>query len=178
MENFAQFARLIFSALLVCLVAPRLAHAQASPQSTQTEQTAKPAPSTRNWNLHAQVTETVQGDPGFPARYSGMNSLNSKGEVQQTFTSDVFVGARLWQGGEIHADGLLWQGYGLSHTEGIEAFPNGDAFKLGTTIPHFMFAHLFIRETIGLGGKQESVSDGPLTLADKQDISRLTITFG
>lgn len=133
---------------------------------------------TQNWNLQGQVTETVQGDPGFPAKYSGVNSLNSAGEVQETFTSDLFFGARLWHGGEVHADGLLWQGFGLSRTEGIEAFPNGDAFKLGTTNPHFMFAHLFIRETIGFGGKQESVPDGPLTLAGKQDISRLTFTFG
>jgi high affinity Mn2+ porin len=132
----------------------------------------------QNWNMHAQVTETVQGDPGFPALYSGPNSLNSNGEVQETFTSDLFVGARLWNGGEIHADGLLWKGFGLSNDKGIEAFPNGDAFKLGITTPHFMFAHLFIRETIGLGGKQESVPDGPLTLAGERDISRLTFTFG
>ena len=152
--------------LLICLSVCIPIHAQDMNSSTQ------------NWNLHAQVTETVQGDPGFPAQYSGLNSLNSKGEVQETHTSDLFFGARLWKGGEIHADGLLWQGYGLSHTEGIEAFPNGDAFKLGTTIPHFMLAHLFIRETIGLGGKQESAPDGPLTLAGKQDISRLTFTLG
>ena len=133
---------------------------------------------TQNWNLHAQVTEAVQGDPGFSAKYSGPNSLKSKGEVQETFTSDLFAGARLWKGGEIYADALMWQGYGLSHTEGIEAFPNGDAFKLGTTIPHFMFAHLFIRGTFGLGGKGESVPDGPLTLAGKRDISRLTFTLG
>lgn len=132
----------------------------------------------RNWNVHVQVTETVQGDAGFPANYSGLNSLNSKGEIQQTFTSDLFFGARLWRGAEIHVDGLMWQGFGLSHTEGIEAFPNGDAFKLGTKTPHFMFAHLFIRQTLGLGGRQESVPDGPLTLAGKQDISRLTFTLG
>lgn len=135
-------------------------------------------PPAQNWNVHAQITEAVQGDPGFPAQYSGLNSLNSNGEVQETLTTDLYFGARIWRGGEIHADGLLWQGYGLSHTEGIEAFPNGDAFKLGTTNPHFMFAHLFIRQTIGLGGKQESVTDGPLTLAGKQDISRLTFTLG
>lgn len=133
---------------------------------------------TQNWNIHGQVTEIVQGDPSFHALYSGPNSLNSNGEVQETFTSDLFGGARLWRGGEIHVDGLLWQGYGLSHTEGIEDFPNGDAFKLGTTYPHFMFAHLFIRETIGLGGKKEPVADGPLALAGEQDISRLTFTIG
>ena len=132
----------------------------------------------QKWNIHGQITETPQGDPGFPALYSGPNSLNSKGEVQETFTSDLYVGARLWHGGEIHADGLLWKGFGLSNDKGIEAFPNGDAFKLGITTPHFMFAHLFIRETIGLGGKRESVPDGPLTLAGERDISRLTFTFG
>ena len=112
---------------------------------------------TQNWNIHAQVTETPQGDPGFPALYSGPNSLSSKGEIQETFTSDVYVGARLGHGAEIHADGLLWKGFGLTNDKGIEAFPNGDAFKLGIKIPHFMFAHLFIRETIGLGGRREEV---------------------
>jgi high affinity Mn2+ porin len=133
---------------------------------------------TQNWNIHGQVTETPQGDPGFPASYSGPNSLNSNGEIQETFTSDLYVGVRLWHGAEIHADALLWKGFGLTNDKGIEAFPNGDAFKLGTAIPHFMFAHLFIRETIGLGGEQEKVPDGPLTLAGERDISRLTFTIG
>lgn len=132
----------------------------------------------QRWDLHGQVTELPQGDFGFPAAYSGRNSLNSDGEIQETFTADLYVGARLWRGAEIYADGLLWQGYGLSRTEGIEDFPNGDAFKLGTTYPHFMFAHLFIRETFGLGGKTEKVADGPLALVGERDISRLTLTIG
>ncbi|HVB59319.1 MAG TPA: carbohydrate porin [Candidatus Acidoferrales bacterium] len=193
--------------LAVCLAAPSLAVAQTSqpattpapapPRNTQTEQTGAQSttpptadssanqptgddsgPITQNWNFHAQVTETVQGVPSFRTLYSGQNSLNSNGEIEETFTSDLFFGARLWQGGEIRVDGLVWQGYGLSHTEGIEAFPNGDAYKLGTTTPYFMFAHLFIRQTISLGGKRESVSDGSLTLAGEQDISRLTFTLG
>ena len=172
------------------------ARAQDSPQAStpdklapQTTQTMQPAarqviPDSpvetviQNWNIHGQITETPQGDPGFPARYSGPNSLDNTGEIQETFTSDLSIGARLWHGAEIHVDGLLWKGFGLSNDKGIEAFPNGDAFKLGIETPHFMFAHLFIRETIGLGGKQETVPDGPLTLAGERDISRLTFTFG
>jgi high affinity Mn2+ porin len=163
-----QFAiRLIMAlALLFCLSVCVPVHAQDVNSITQ------------NWNIHGQVTETPQGDPGFPALHSGPNSLDSKGEVQETFTADLYVGARLWRGGEIHADGLLWKGFGLTNDKGIEAFPNGDAFKLGIKTPHFMFAHLFIRETIGLGGKRESVPDGPFTLAGEQDISRLTFTLG
>ena len=81
----------------------------------------------RRWNFHVQNTEIVQGDPAFPAKYSGPNSLNSKGEVQETVTLDLYAGIRLWHGAEAHVDFLMWQGFGLSQTYGIEAFPNGDA---------------------------------------------------
>jgi high affinity Mn2+ porin len=72
----------------------------------------------------------------------------------------------------------MWQGFGLSSTFGLEAFPDGDAFKAGTVDPRFMFAHFFVRQTFGLGGEQEDEPDGPLTLPGKQDVSRLTITVG
>ena len=130
------------------------------------------------FNLHAQTTIVAQGDPAFAANYSGPNSLNQAGERQETLAADLFAGVRLWSGAEMHVDALMWQGFGLSDTFGIEAFPNGDAYKAGTTIPDFMFAHLFIRQTFGLGGEQEDVPDGQLTLAGKQDISRLTFTVG
>ncbi|HEV7926224.1 MAG TPA: carbohydrate porin, partial [Verrucomicrobiae bacterium] len=130
------------------------------------------------WNWHVQNTDIVQGDPGFPAKYSGPNSLNSQGEIRETVTLDLFAGLRLWRGAEAHMDGLMWQGFGLSQTHGIEAFPNGDAYKAGTQDPNGIIARLFIRQTIGLGGEQEAVPDDQLTLAGTQDISRLTFTIG
>ena len=68
----------------------------------------------QSWNFHAQTTFVAQGDPGFPAQYSGPNSLNSVGERQGTVTADLFAGVRLWRGGEVHGDFLMWQGYGLT----------------------------------------------------------------
>lgn len=132
----------------------------------------------QNWNIHAQNTDIVQGDPGFPAKYSGPNSLHDGGEVRETVTLDLFAGARLWRGAEAHADFLIWQGFGLSKTFGIEDFPNGDAYKAGTESPNYTFARLFLRQTIGFGGEQEDTPDGPLTLAGKRDISRLIFTIG
>jgi high affinity Mn2+ porin len=123
------------------------------------------------WNFQVQNTDMVQGDPSFPAKYSGPNSLSSRSQVQQTVTLDVYSGLRLWPGAEAHVDGLLWQGFGLSRTFGIEDFPNGDAFKAGTQVPNGTLSHLFIRQTIGLGGEEENVSDGRFTLVGKQDIS-------
>ncbi len=132
----------------------------------------------QTWNWHVQNTDVVQGDPGFSAKYSGPHSLNSRGEAQETTSLDLFAGARLWSGAEAHVDGLMWQGFGLSKTFGVEAFPNAEAYKTGTTYPYLMFARSFIRQTIGLGGEHEAVADDQLTLAGERDISRLTFTIG
>lgn len=158
-------------AISIWLASDRYVFADNNPPTTQpvTEQA---------WNLHFQNTDTVQGDPAFSARYSGPNSLNSKGEVQETVSADVYAGLRLWPGAEGHVDGLMWQGFGIGHTTGIEDFPDGEAFKAGTEKPEFSFARLFVRQTFGLGGDQENVADDQLTLAGKQDISRVTLTLG
>jgi high affinity Mn2+ porin len=132
----------------------------------------------QNWNFHAQSTAIIQGTPPFSAQYSGPNSLNSQGEVKETVSLDLYVGVRLWPGAEAHVDGLMWQGYGLSQTEGIEGFPNGEAVKFGTEVPNGTLARLFVRQTIGFGGEQEDPVGGPLALPGKQDVSRLTLTIG
>ncbi len=134
----------------------------------------------QNWNFHLQNTETVQGYPGFPAKYTtpGFNSLPPGGETRQTVSLDVMGGVRLWPGAEAHIDGLMWQGYGLDNTLGIEAFPNAEAYRLGTTFPNGAIARLFIRQTINLGGDAESVGDDQLHLAGQQDVAHLTFTLG
>ena len=131
-----------------------------------------------NWNWHVQNTDIVQYHPGFPASYSGPNSLSSANEVKETVSLDLYAGARLWRGAEAHIDGLMWQGFGFSKTLGVEGFPNGEAFRLGTKVPNVNIARLFIRQTIGLGGEQEPVEDDPLHLAGRQDVSRITLTVG
>jgi high affinity Mn2+ porin len=130
------------------------------------------------WNFHAQTTIIPNLQPGFGALYSGPNSLHTDPDRRATITSDLYLGAPLWHGAEFHADLLMWQGFGLSNSFGLEAFPNADAYKAGTADPRFMFSHFFVRQTIGLGGEQEDVPDGPFTLPGKRDVSRLTVTVG
>jgi len=132
----------------------------------------------QSWNWHLQNTVIVQYHPSFSASYSGPNSLNSANEVKETISLDLYAGARLWRGAEAHVDGLVWQGFGLSKTEGVEGFPNGEAVRLGTDIPNVNMARLFIRQTIGFGGEQENVEDEALQLAGKRDVSRFTVTLG
>jgi high affinity Mn2+ porin len=130
------------------------------------------------WNWHVQNTDILDWHPPFPAQYSGANSLRNDTETQETVSLDLLVGARLWHGAEFHIDGLMWQGFGFSKTLGIEGFPNSEAYRVGTMIPNVNFTRVFIRQTIGLGGEQEDVADDQLTLAGKQDISRITLTLG
>lgn len=131
-----------------------------------------------NWNLHLQNTDIVQYHPNFPAAYSGPNSLQDTADVKETVSVDLTAGVRLWSGAEAFADGLMYQGYGFNNAVGAEGFPNGEAFRVGTTPPRFDLSHLLLRQTIGLGGDQEDVPDDPLHLAGKQDISRITLTLG
>jgi high affinity Mn2+ porin len=132
----------------------------------------------QKWNWHVQNTDIVQGYPGFSSKYSGPNSLPSGGETRETVSFDLMAGARLWSGAEAHVDGLMFQGFGVADARGVDGFPNGEAFRLGTGVPNGTISRLFIRQTFGFGGEQETVEDSSMTLAGKQDVSRLTLTVG
>jgi high affinity Mn2+ porin len=130
------------------------------------------------WNFHVQDTDVVQGYPAFSAQYSGPQSLPTGGEARETVSLDLMAGVRLWSGAEAYIDGLMWQGFGLNNVLGIEGFPSGEAYRIGTAVPNGSIARLFIRQTINLGGEQEDTPNDQLSLAGKHDISRLTFTLG
>ena len=133
----------------------------------------------QRWDWRVQSTVIVQGYPGLQARYIGLNSLPTRVEARETLSMDIYGGFRLWNGAEAHVDVLTWQGFGLNDTIGIEAFPNGEAYKAGMSFPRSNITRLFIRQTIGLDGYGDDFVHGDeLMLAGKQDISRLTITIG
>lgn len=132
----------------------------------------------QDWSVHAQNTDIVQGYPGFSAAYSGPNSLPKGGETRETTAVSLYLGCRLWSGASAHMDAMMWQGFGIGDTTGIEDFPNGEAYKTGTSAPNGTIARLFIRQTIGFGGRREVVRGSSLHLAGTRDISRLTITIG
>ena len=171
--------KIVGTTVVLVSAATTLSLASENPTNSPVEPAIKqPANAPQNWNWHVQNTDIVQGYPGFPAKYSGPNSLPTGGQIRETVSLDLFAGVRLWRGAEAHIDGLMWQGFGVNNTLGVEGFPSGEAYRLGTSIPNGMIARLFIRQTIGFGGEQEDVPDGQLTLAGKQDISRLTFTLG
>jgi len=154
--------------------------AVAADPATNTVPLVAPAAATpaQDWNWHVQNTDIVQGYPGYSAKTSGPNSLPTGGETRETVSLDLLAGTHLWQGAEVHIDGLMWQGFGVNNTLGAVGFPNGEAFRLGTSDPNVNITRLFIRQTFGLGGDTEAIADDQLDLASQVDISRITLTLG
>lgn len=135
-------------------------------------------PASNDWNIHAQTTFIAQAYPRIRSPYEGASSLPGGGQGRETWTADAFLGWRLWDGGEFYFNPELAQGFGLNSTLGLAGFPNGEAQKGGTDFPKFRPQRYFFRQTFGLGGEQEEVADGPLQLAGKRDIDRVTLTVG
>ena len=79
------------------------AHSQTNEASSADLKTSLQTPEqavAEDWNWHVQNTDIVQYHPGFPASYSGPNSLSSADEVRETVSLDLYAGARLWHGAE------------------------------------------------------------------------------
>jgi high affinity Mn2+ porin len=130
------------------------------------------------WNIHAQTTVVEQWHYGFPSPYDGQESLQSAEEDKHTISATLFLGYSPWMGGEIYYDPEITQGTGLSGTQGIAGFPNGEATHASGTAPSYDTARLFLRQTFGLGGETEKIDDDENQLAVTEDVDRVVLTIG
>jgi high affinity Mn2+ porin len=130
------------------------------------------------WSVHAQTTFLPQGYPAIRSPYAGPDSLPGGGQLQSTWTTTAFLGARLWDGGEAYLNPELAQGFGINGTLGLAGFPNGEAQKAGAPFPRLRAQRYFFKQTFGLGGEQEEVPDALNQLAGKRDIDRITLVVG
>lgn len=127
--------------------------------------------------VHGQSTFTWQYAPGFRSPYLGTNSLKPN-QARQTFDATLYVGARLWDGAEFWINPEINQGFGLSGTFGIAAFPSAESYKVGADYPYARVPRYFVRQTLDLGGAVETVQGGPNQFAGKQSADRIVITAG
>ncbi|WFU82473.1 carbohydrate porin [Bradyrhizobium sp. CIAT3101] len=135
-------------------------------------------PESTDWNVHAQTTVLPQGYGPIHSPYASPLSLPGSGQLQATWTTTAFLGARLWDGGEVYFNPELAQGFGLNGTLGLAGFSNGEAQKAGAAFPKIRAQRYYLKQTFGLGGEQEDVADGPNQLAGKRDIDRITVIVG
>jgi high affinity Mn2+ porin len=132
----------------------------------------------QNWAIHVDAVEVFQGQPGFHSPYRGAQSLYSDDNFRQTTEADLFFAARVWPGGEIYFNPEYYQGFGFGETHGLAAFPNAQAYKTGQFRGDVNITRIFFRQVWGFGGEQEQLDADELQLAEKVDISRLTLQVG
>jgi high affinity Mn2+ porin len=132
----------------------------------------------QNWAVHVDAVEVFQGQPGFHSPYRGAQSLYSDDNFRQTTEADLFLAGRIWPGGEIYFNLEYYQGFGFGETHGLAAFPNAQAYKTGQFRGDVNITRIFFRQVWGFGGEQEQLDADELQLAEKVDVSRLTLQVG
>lgn len=132
----------------------------------------------QDWALHGQSTVIVQYHPAFRSPYRGANSMDPGSRGNETVNATAYLGARLWDGAEAWANGEIDQGFGLSNTLGIAAFPNGQGSKVGKSEPYFRLHRLFVRQSFDLGGDEEDVVPAANQLGGSRTHDNLVITVG
>jgi len=113
----------------------------------------------QEWSFHFQQTIVVQYHPGFTAKYSGNNSLDTSEPAQTSLTSTFFIGRKLWKNAEAYINPELSGGEGLSSVTGIAGFPNGETFRIGNPSPQLTIARIFITQRFDMSDTRTIVED-------------------
>ena len=130
------------------------------------------------WALHGQATFEDQYHPAFASPYRGQNSLDPGSRGDETFDATLYAGVRPWSGGELWVNPEIDQGFGLSDTLGVAAFPSAEAYKVGSAAPYVRVPHLFFRQTIDLGGAVQHVDSDLNVLGGSQTADRVVFWIG
>ena len=135
------------------------------------------APKSNVWSIHGQTTFVDQSVPAFRSPYVGQNSLIPN-QTAETWDVTFYAGLHLWQGAEFWFNPEIDQGFGLSGTVGVAGFPSGESYKIGAVYPYARLHRMFIRQTIDLGGKSETIDPDINQFGGTQTADRLVITLG
>jgi len=131
-----------------------------------------------DWALHGQTTYVFQDHPPFHSPYQGPNSLGPGNQSNSTADITLYGGLRPWQGAEFWINPEVDQGFGMGDTLGVAGFTSGEAYKVGANTPYVKLPRIFIRQTIDLGGDNETVAADLNQLAGTQTANRLVMTLG
>jgi high affinity Mn2+ porin len=127
--------------------------------------------------VHGQGTFVLQGTPGFASPYAGTNSLTPS-QRKETVDATAYVGVAPWAGGEWWVDPEVDQGFGLSNTLGVAGFPSAEAYKVGRKHPYLRVQRLFFRQTVAIGGANETVDGAANQFGGTRTADRLVVTLG
>jgi high affinity Mn2+ porin len=136
-----------------------------------------------SWNAYGQFTYISSWKLPFHAPYTNLNgSINSLvPDYERSFTGTLtlFLGKRLWTGGEAYFVPEVISERGLSQLRGLGgSIQNFELQKTGTETPQLYRARLFLRQSFGLGGHPVTKTSDPMQLASVVGSRRIVLTAG
>ena len=151
--------------------------------SEQEKKNGKEEEPKESWiSIHAQATSVTQTHDVFPSPYIGPRSLLPVESTPTSVTATLFLDGRLWEtegwSGELVFNPEIASGPGLSDSQGIAGFPNGEITRVGVVAPTPYFARIYLRQTFSFGGEQEKFGDEANQIAGMVDIDRFTLSVG
>jgi len=138
------------------------------------------------WNAYGQFTYITSWHPPFSAAYTNLNnppgvgnSLLDGSERSWTGTFTVFLGARLWPGGEAYYVPEVIAEQAFSDLRGLGGvIQNFELQKQGGTEPLFYRSRAYIQQTFGFGGARVVQDSNPMQLGNVVDGRRLVLRIG
>jgi high affinity Mn2+ porin len=128
--------------------------------------------------MHLQSTYLSQSKPAFPSPYSGPKSLGAARASSYSFTSTMFLGARLRDGIEIYFNPEATQGVPFSQLQGTAGFTNGELARTSGPDPTLYTARVFLRKTWNLGGEYEELASEANQVQTRYAAERFVLTAG
>jgi len=119
----------------------------------------------------------------FPALYTNANgssnSLLPGAERSFTGTAALYVGVRLWKGGEAYVAPELLSERPLSQLKGLGgAIQDFELQKGGAETPELYLSRVYVRQTFGFGGHRVVKESGQQQLGKVYDSKRLVLVVG
>ena len=128
--------------------------------------------------MHSQATYLRQSKPAFPSPYSGTNSLGGARAASYSFTTTMYLGARLGDGLEAYVNPEVTQGVPFSQLRGVGGFTNGELARTSGPEPNLYMARVFLRKTWNLGGEYEEQASEQNQVATRYAAQRFVLTAG
>jgi high affinity Mn2+ porin len=132
----------------------------------------QPAP--ESFSLHGQFTGVAQGQWAHSPLRRGEQSPRPLTTQKETADFTLFLGMRLWQGGEFYLNPEV----GFRNAVGLASFPIDEHSKTEKNRPDMRLGRAFLRQVIALEGDSEDVEAGPNALAGRIAKNNVTLTIG
>ena len=142
------------------------------------------------WAVGGQATANTFFTPAFHSPYSNPSiSFGPGPDLGWSFVVSLLVGARLWEGATVVADGEYANGAGAPNVSGLSGYPDGNIIRVAKVGTAPYVARFFYHQDIALGHEERQSEEaeqfesrfmptGTVALGRTRPPTRLEFTLG